>query len=99
MMEWRSSRARIRTGSCRWRRCQCRDPLLAARELEYAITSAGLYGAAVCTHVCGIDLDDAKFAPVFACAERLGVPIFLHPQNTGDISRMDDFHLWNVIGF
>ena len=75
------------------------DPLLAARELEYAITSAGLYGAAVCTHVCGIVLDDAIFAPVFACAERLGVPIFLHPQNTGDISRMEDFHLWNVIGF
>ena len=32
-------------------------------------------------------------------AERLGVPLFLHPQNAGDVTRLKDYHLWNLIGF
>ncbi len=32
-------------------------------------------------------------------ADRLDVPLFLHPQNAGDIGRIKDYHLWNVIGF
>jgi len=36
---------------------------------------------------------------VFAAAERLGVPIFIHPQNEGDIRRLRDYHLWNLVGF
>ena len=27
------------------------------------------------------------------------MPIFLHPQNAGDISRLQQYHLWNLIGF
>jgi aminocarboxymuconate-semialdehyde decarboxylase len=73
-------------------------PDLAARELERAI-GLGLCGACLCTHVNGTDLDDPRFAPVFACAERLDVPLFLHPQNAGDITRLQDYHLWNMIGF
>jgi aminocarboxymuconate-semialdehyde decarboxylase len=38
-------------------------------------------------------------APVFAMAERLGAPLFLHPQNAGDVTRLKDYHLWNLIGF
>ena len=30
---------------------------------------------------------------------RLKVPVFLHPQNTGDINRVKDFHLWNLSAF
>lgn len=75
------------------------DPARAARELNRAVGELGLRGAALCTHVGGVDLDDPRFAPVFATAARLGVPLFLHPQNAGDISRIADFHLWNVIGF
>jgi len=71
----------------------------ALRELERAITDLGLRGIVLCTHVCGRDLDDARYEPVFAAASRLEAPIFLHPQNAGDISRIKDFHLWNVIGF
>ncbi len=74
-------------------------PDRAVRELTRAVSELGLRGAALCTHVGGIDLDDARFAPVFAAAERLGVPLFLHPQNAGDISRLSDFYLWNVVGF
>jgi aminocarboxymuconate-semialdehyde decarboxylase len=75
------------------------DGNLAARELERAVTELGLRGACVCTHVNGVDLDDAGVAPVFAMAERLDVPLFLHPQNAGDVTRLRDHHLWNLVGF
>lgn len=75
------------------------DAATAASELERAVTQLGLRGACICTHVNGVDLDDPSVAPVFAMAERLGVPLFLHPQNAGDVSRLRDFHLWNLIGF
>ena len=75
------------------------SPMLAAAELERAVTVLGLRGAAICTHVNGVDLDNAAYDPVFAMAERLGVPVFLHPQNSGDISRLEQYHLWNLIGF
>jgi aminocarboxymuconate-semialdehyde decarboxylase len=75
------------------------DPVRAVREAERAITDLGLRGIVLCTHVGGGDLDDARYEPVFAAAARLQAPVFLHPQNAGDISRIKDFHLWNVIGF
>jgi aminocarboxymuconate-semialdehyde decarboxylase len=75
------------------------DPARAAAELDRAVTDLGLRGAAICTHVNGRDLDHPAHAPVFAAAERLGVPLFLHPQNAGDISRLEQYHLWNMIGF
>jgi aminocarboxymuconate-semialdehyde decarboxylase len=71
----------------------------AARELERAVTELGLRGVEICTHVDGRDLDDPVFAPVFAAAERLRVPVFLHPQNWGDMRRLHDYHLWNLVGF
>ena len=74
-------------------------PNLAAAELERAILELGLRGAALCTHVNGADLDGPAFRPVFATAARLGVPVFLHPQNAGDVSRLQAYHLWNLLGF
>jgi aminocarboxymuconate-semialdehyde decarboxylase len=75
------------------------DGARAARELERAVTGLGLRGFEICTHVNGLDLDDAGLAPVWAAAERLGVPFFLHPQNSGDVRRLQDLHLWNLVGF
>jgi aminocarboxymuconate-semialdehyde decarboxylase len=75
------------------------DGIRAARELERAVRQLNLKGASICTHVNGTDLDDPSVAPVLAMAERLDVPLFLHPQNAGDISRIKDYHLWNVLGF
>ena len=71
----------------------------AARELERAVVKLGLKGASICTHINGRDLDHPSIAPVLAMADRLDVPLFLHPQNAGDISRIKDYHLWNAIGF
>jgi aminocarboxymuconate-semialdehyde decarboxylase len=75
------------------------DGARAARELHRACGELGLSGAALCTHVNGIDLDVAGLDPVFAAAEQLDVPLFLHPQNAGDPRRLADYHLWNLIGF
>ncbi len=75
------------------------DGARAAEELERAVTVLGLRGFEICTHVNGMDLDDPSLTPVFAAAERLGVPLFLHPQNWGDMSRLQDYHLWNLVGF
>jgi aminocarboxymuconate-semialdehyde decarboxylase len=75
------------------------DPPGAAAELERAVTELGLRGAAICTHVNGVDLDQRRFRVVFETAARLGAPIFLHPQNAGDVSRLEQYHLWNLLGF
>jgi len=75
------------------------DPERAARELERAVTALGLRGAEICTHINGRDLDHPSLHPVYAAAARLGVQLFLHPQNWGDMRRLRDFHLWNLVGF
>ncbi len=71
----------------------------AARELERGVTQLGLRGFEICTHINGRDLDDPGFAPAFAAAARLGAPLFLHPQNWGEMRRLRDYHLWNLVGF
>jgi aminocarboxymuconate-semialdehyde decarboxylase len=75
------------------------DPDRAAGELERAVTELGLRGAEICTHVNGRDLDHPSLHPVYAAAERLGVPLFLHPQNWGDMRRFHEYALWNLAGF
>ena len=75
------------------------DGARAARELERAVVELRLRGASICTHVNGRDLDVSGIEPVLAMADRLGVPLFLHPQNAGDIGRIEDYHLWNALGF
>ncbi|KAI1325577.1 2-amino-3-carboxymuconate-6-semialdehyde decarboxylase [Xylariaceae sp. FL0255] len=55
-------------------------PEEAARELERAVKDLGLLGALVDNHLRdGTHYDDEKFWPVFAMAEKLDVPIYLHP--------------------
>lgn len=75
------------------------DGLLAAEELQRAVTQLGFRGAEICTSLEGVDLDDARFSPLFAKAEELEVPLFLHPQNAGDTRRLKNFHLSNLVGF
>jgi aminocarboxymuconate-semialdehyde decarboxylase len=75
------------------------DGTAAALELERAVRQLGLRGACICTHVNGVDLDAPAVMPVLAMAERLDVPLFLHPQNAGDVTRLRERHLWNLIGF
>jgi len=55
------------------------DPAGAASELERAVKELGMKGAKLNSHVRGEYLDDQKFWPVFEMAEKLDVPIYLHP--------------------
>jgi uncharacterized protein len=55
------------------------DPDAAAEELRRAVTELRFRGALVNGTTHGRFLDDRSFWPVFAEAERLHVPIYLHP--------------------
>ncbi len=55
-------------------------PDLAVQELETAVKKQGLKGAAIGDVVNGMEFSDPKFNPVWAKAEELGVPLFIHPQ-------------------
>ena len=56
------------------------DPQEAAKELERGVQRLGLKGAIINSHTHGEYLDDPKFWDIFAAAEALDVPIYLHPQ-------------------
>jgi predicted TIM-barrel fold metal-dependent hydrolase len=55
------------------------DPERAALEFERCITRLHFKGALVNGTTNGAFLDDPRFAPIFETAERLAVPIYLHP--------------------
>jgi uncharacterized protein len=55
------------------------DPDGAAEELRRAVTRLGFRGAMVNGTTDGRFLDDRSFWPIFAEAERLHVPVYLHP--------------------
>ena len=57
------------------------DPTRAAAELERAVKELGLKGASINSHTRGEYLDDRKYRVVFEKAERLGVPIYIHPRS------------------
>ena len=54
-------------------------PEAAADELERTVTEYGFKGALINGTIRGPFLDDPKFAPLLARAEKLDVPIYMHP--------------------
>ncbi len=56
------------------------DPEAAADELERAVVMLGLKGAMIKSHINGEYLDEPKYWVIFERAEKLGVPIYLHPK-------------------
>ena len=75
-------------------------PELAVQQLEDAVKKYGLRGAAIGGSVAGVDFSDAKFHPVWAKAEELGVLLFIHPQSTPDLAKRFKGNGWlaNTIG-
>ena len=55
------------------------DPKAAADELERCVTQLGFKGAMIHGHQQGEFLDAKKYWPIWERAERLGVPVYLHP--------------------
>lgn len=56
------------------------DPAAAAGELERTVKELGFKGAVINSQIRGEYLDDQKFWIIFEMAEKLGVPIYLHPS-------------------
>ena len=61
-------------------------PKVAADELERAVKQLGFKGALVNGSTNGEYYDAEKFYPVWERAEALGVPIYLHPANSLDVT-------------
>lgn len=57
-----------------------RSPEAAADELERAVTQLGFRGALINGTTQDRFLDDPRFAPILARAEKLDVPIYIHPN-------------------
>jgi 5-carboxyvanillate decarboxylase len=57
------------------------NPREAAKELERGVRALGLKGAILNSHTLGEYLDDPKFWDLFAAAEALDVPVYLHPNS------------------
>ncbi len=55
------------------------EPKAAVNELERAVKHLGLKGALINSHTKGEYLDDKKYWAIFERAEKLDVPIYLHP--------------------
>jgi len=75
-------------------------PDLAVQELEVAVKKQGLKGAAIGGVVSGVEFSDPKFNPVWAKAEELGVPLFIHPQGVPELGKRLSGNGWlgNTIG-
>ena len=74
------------------------DPEAAAAELERAVGDLGLLGAHIGTNCGMVALDDPSLAPVLAAAERLDVPLMLHPYYVGPKPGLEDYYLVNSMG-
>jgi predicted TIM-barrel fold metal-dependent hydrolase len=60
------------------------DPLVAAKEMERAITQLKLNGFIVNSHTDNAYLDEPRFWPILEVAEALGVPLYIHPRAPSD---------------
>ena len=56
------------------------DPAAAAKEIERGVTQLGIHAVVINSHTQGQYLSDPKFWDIFAAAEALNVPIYLHPN-------------------
>jgi predicted TIM-barrel fold metal-dependent hydrolase len=76
-------------------------PDLAVQELEIAVKAQGLKGAAIGGTVNGEAFSDSRFHPVWAKAEELNVPLFIHPTGIPELAKKlaGNGFLTNTIGY
>lgn len=70
----------------------------AVAELDRAVNTLGLVGAAVGTHVNGENWDSPALLPVLRAAEELGALLFFHPCDQRIKGSVAGYHLSNTIG-
>jgi aminocarboxymuconate-semialdehyde decarboxylase len=74
------------------------DPAAAVRELQRAVEDLGFCGALIGTSVDQTPLDAEHVLPVLEAAERLRVPLILHPYFVGPKPGLEPFYFTNTIG-
>ena len=76
-------------------------PDLAVQELETAVRKQGFKGAAIGGTVNGEAFSDPKFHPVWARAEELDVPLFIHPTGIPELAKKLAGNGWltNTVGY
>jgi len=75
------------------------DTKLALTELDRAVLDLGLKGMCMLTNVAGKMVDSDFLLPVYARAEELGVPIFIHPTTPLGAAVMQEWRLAIILGF
>jgi aminocarboxymuconate-semialdehyde decarboxylase len=73
-------------------------PDRAIEELNRAVKLPGMRGVYMGTNINGDDLDSARFEPVWARIEDLGLPVFLHPLQTIGGERLRPYYFENLLG-
>ena len=77
-------------------------PDLAAEQLEHAVNNLGLRGASIGGHVNNESPTSAQYDPLWAKAQELDVPVFMHPGGAENVVREDGLagrgDLGNIIG-
>jgi aminocarboxymuconate-semialdehyde decarboxylase len=73
-------------------------PDLAVEQMEVAVRDLGLRGFEVSSLINGKELSDQEFRPVWAKAEELNVPVFLHPLGSPLGARLAPYYLSNIVG-
>jgi len=75
------------------------DTKLALKELDRAVLDLGLKGMCMLTNVAGKMVDSEFLLPVYARAQELGVPIFIHPTTPLGAQVMQEWRLAIILGF
>ena len=75
------------------------DTKLALKELDRAVLDLGLKGMCMLTNVAGKMVDSEFLLPVYARAQELGVPIFIHPTTPLGAAVMQEWRLAIILGF
>lgn len=78
------------------------DAKAACEELNRAVAELDLIGVMFPTFLRGRNVADEQFWPIYAEAEKLGVPVALHASGseTGDVGRFGNFlgvHIWSHV--
>lgn len=74
------------------------SPDLSIRELERCMTSLGMRGVQIGSHVDGRNLDDPGVFAVFEAAQELGAAVFVHPWDMLAKERMGRYWLSWLVG-
>jgi aminocarboxymuconate-semialdehyde decarboxylase len=74
-------------------------PQTAAGMLDQLIATDGCVGVEIGSNIAGRRLDEPEFEPFWRAAERLSVPVMIHPDTTySTLDSLDRFYFQNVVG-